>query len=242
MPIYQQTFTFLLQSYRAKYLLQNVQLHTIQQLKDSKLRQLSFKLRARLIWFADILRSYLAETVIALSTEEMTIAMTKAEDIDAMSTIHIKYLARLQEQSLLAENLKPIHRAVISLLDLGVLFHDTLPQMAETKQDPKLENQRPPKSPTKALSKGTRRKSVIPAIVEDESSDSTIEAEQVEDPAEKEKKDGDGLAGDLRKIDQEFSRLLPFLTAGLRNIGRVGAEPVWEMLAERLEWDKRKDR
>ena len=122
-PTYQQVFTFLLQIYRAKYLLQNVYLQNIHKLKGCNTRQLSYKLRARLIWFADILRSYLTD-IITASTKDMTAAMTKAEDIDDISTIHLKYLARLQEQSLLAENLKPIYNSIISLLDLAVSFHD----------------------------------------------------------------------------------------------------------------------
>ena len=51
-----------------------------------------------------------------------------------------------------------------------------------------------------------------------------------------------GSEASLQKVDTEFARLLPFVGAGLRNIGRVGAEPVWERLADRLEWERRKDR
>jgi gamma-tubulin complex component 5 len=237
-PTYQQVFTLLLQTYRAKYILQKVQLRDIRQIKDTKLSQLSFKLRSRLIWFADILRSYLTETVIALSTEDMLAAMSKTEDIDEMSTIHVKYVARLQEQSLLAENLKPIHSAIISLLDLSVLFHDTLTQQATSETaSVKL----PPKSLGKpVVSRNARRKSVIPAIVEDVSTDSECEdGLSAETPTQPKRMEQNSFAGNLSKIDEDFSRLLLFVTAGLRNIGRVGAEPVWEMLAERLEWDRR---
>jgi gamma-tubulin complex component 5 len=244
LPIYQQTFTFLLQTYRAKYLLQAILLQNIRGLKDPKLQQLSFKLRTRLIWFADVLRSYLTETVIALSTEDMITAMSKAGDIDEMSNIHIKYLARLQEQSLLADNLKPIHGAIISLLDLAVLFHDAHMKEAQSQVAATAEDSSFLKGPTGKKSKSSRRKSVIPAIVENESSDSDSEDEKDEEvrPSSPETVRRTTFSGNLRKIDNEFTRLLPFITAGLRNIGRVGAEPVWEMLAERLEWDKKKDR
>lgn len=43
-------------------------------------------------------------------------------------------------------------------------------------------------------------------------------------------------------VDNEFRRLLPFITAGLKSVGRAGAEPMWEQLADRLEWDGKKDR
>ncbi|USP72901.1 Gamma-tubulin complex component 3 -like protein [Curvularia clavata] len=43
-------------------------------------------------------------------------------------------------------------------------------------------------------------------------------------------------------VDAEFKRLLPFITAGLKSVGRAGAEPMWEQLADRLTWDGKKDR
>ncbi|KAF1954105.1 hypothetical protein CC80DRAFT_567890 [Byssothecium circinans] len=170
-PIYQQLFTFLLQTYRMKYLVQRVSPRTIRQINDVRLRHLSYKLRQRLIWFADIMRSYITETVIDASSEDMTAALIRGEDIDDLARIHMKYVARLQDQALLSENLRPIHKAIVSILDLGVIFAE--------KCFP---------SPTSSNS--------------------------------------------------EFERLLPFVTAGLRSVGRVGAEPCWEVLAERLGWER----
>lgn len=43
------------------------------------------------------------------------------------------------------------------------------------------------------------------------------------------------------RVDAEFRRLLPFVTAGLKSVGRAGAEPMWEQLADRLAWDGKKD-
>jgi gamma-tubulin complex component 5 len=239
-PVYQQIFTFLLQTYRAKHLLQNVTLDTI---RLSKCSRSSFKLRQRLIWFTDILRSYLTETVISLSTEAMTFAMAEAEDIDEMSTIHLKYVARLQEQALLSQNLRPIHKAVVSLLDLAVLFSDIHTQNANAQTKKTTAEQAPTasKSPGKALGRSTRRKSVIPAIVES-SSDSDLTDEESPLSDKTSISGHTGLGAGLKTINEQFDKLLPFVTAGLRNVGRVGAEPIWEMLAERLEWDKKKDR
>ncbi|RAR03671.1 spc97 spc98 family protein [Stemphylium lycopersici] len=44
------------------------------------------------------------------------------------------------------------------------------------------------------------------------------------------------------EVDTEFKRLLPFITAGLKSVGRAGAEPMWEQLADRLDWNGKKDR
>jgi gamma-tubulin complex component 5 len=243
-PIYHQVFTFLLQTYRAKYLLQNVTLSSIRQAKDPRLVQQSFKLRQRLIWFVDILRSYLTETVIFLSTEDMITAMAKAEDIDGMSMIHLKYVARLQEQALLAQNLRPIHKAIVSLLDLGVLFSEIHIQNATAQQErPATKKQSlVPKSPGKGLGKPSRRKSFIPAIIEDSSSDSDTSDEDHRPSSKSHLGGHTGLEVGLKNIDEQFVKLLPFVAAALRSVGRVGAEPIWEMLAERLEWDKKKER
>jgi gamma-tubulin complex component 5 len=181
--------------------------------------------------------------IIAASTAEMTAAMTRAQDIDEMSTIHLKFLARLQEQALLAENLKPIHRAVVSLLELGVLFHNT--HFHSTQNKVHVEPSLTPTSPAKAFSRSTRRKSAIPAIVEDDSSDLGTEGDTDDEEEESQalrQSVGSSLEDSLKKIDDDFARLVPFVVAGLRNIGRVGAEPVWEMLAERLEWERKRDR
>lgn len=232
-PIYQQLSAFLLQTYRAKYLLQNVAPQSIRELKDGRLRQLSYKLRQRLIWFADVLRSYLTSTVIDPSFVDLTAAMTKAEDIDEMSAIHIKYVARLQDQALLSDKLKPIHRAIVSLLDLAVLYSQHHRKGAA--QAKSLRQHKPEK-------KISRRKSVIPDKLEADDSDSSDVGDDQESVESKSPAALQSDKGGLGGIDAEFHRLLPFVTAGLRSVGRVGAEPVWEMLADRLEWEGRQDR
>src|SRR5262245_15839704 len=242
-PLYQQIFTFLLQTYRIKYLLQRVSTRAIGLMKHLHLRQLSFKIRQRLVWFTDVLRAYLTETVIGLSTLDMTTTMLKAEDIDEMSNIHIKYVARLQDQALLSDNLKPIHKAIITLLDLGVLYsklHSSSSE-ASVKTVPTRSTH---KVSAKTTSKASRRKSFIPAIVENCSSSDSDNSNDIDE-------EGSNTAqaprrstfeDNLKSVEKEFESLLPFITAGLRNVGRVGAEPVWGMLAERLEWDGRKER
>ncbi|KAJ4293436.1 hypothetical protein N0V90_008719 [Kalmusia sp. IMI 367209] len=238
--IYQQLFTFLLQTYRAKYLLQRISPSFIRQIKDGRLCQLSYKLRQRLIWFADVLRSYLTETVIDSSFEDMKTAIVKAEDIDEMSNIHVKYVARLQDQALLSENLKPIYKAIISLLDLAVLFSQHHADNTNT-SDSAVQSKSKPR--IKPSAKSLRRKSFIPAVVEHESSDSDNSDVSGDEGQEGAKApENAGLKEGLDVVDREFGRLLPFVTAGLRSVGRVGAEPVWEMLAEMLEWEGKKER
>lgn len=238
LPIYQQLSTFLLQVYRAKYLLQRISPQAIGNLQSGRHRQLSYKLRQRLIWFADLLRAYLTETVIAAAFADMLAAIRKAEDIDEMSTIHMKYIARLQDQALLSDNLRPIHRAIISLLDLSVLFsqhhararRDADATSVPLDQKPKPARRKPPASRHAAVV-ATSDSSSSAASGDDE------DAPDVRAPPATQKPAADALA----HVDGEFSRLLPFITAGLRSVGRVGAEPVWEMLAEKMAWEGRKE-
>jgi gamma-tubulin complex component 5 len=226
-PIYQQMFTLLLQTYRAKYVVQRISPSSIRQIADLRHRQLSYKLRQRLIWFADSMRSYLAETVIEINTSDMIGAMTKAEDIDEMASIHIKYVARLQDQALLSENLKPIHKGIIQILDLAVTF--AVAHAADDTSKRTASRNVSTSKPSK-LSKSSRRKSVIPTIMED------IDVAGSDDAAASKIPAPSSLGDSLLTVEKEFERLLPFVTAGLRSVGRVGAEPVWEMLAERLGW------
>ena len=221
-------FTFLLQAYRVKFLLQRMQLG--RSVENNPLASLIYRLRHRFIWLADTLRSYLTETVVAFATLDMETAMEKADDIDEMAQIHVKYVARLQERAMLSNELKPIHKAFVEVLDLGVLFtttgqHDESVSRAD--------------APGKLRSRSERHVDAL-ELSEDEdegngegeSKAATLQS-QLHKSSRREK---------LRMMDGEFSRLVSFLTAGLRSVGRVGAEPMWEQLAERLEWEGKKDR
>lgn len=155
-----------------KYLLQRTRLRAA---RKPNLPPLLYKLLHTLTWFTDTLRSYITETAIHLTTRTMLSSMQKARDIDEMARIHVEYMARLRQRTLLSKDVKPIFAAILEMLDLGVLL------------------------------------------------------------ARKEGKE-------LGRVEAEFKRLLPFISAGLKSVGRAGAEPMWEQLADRLEWDGKKDR
>jgi gamma-tubulin complex component 5 len=230
-PIYQEIFTFLIQIYRVNYLLQRIR---IEATKTSR-SPLHYKLLHRLTWFADMLRSYLTETVIFFTTQDMKMAVENAADIDEMSQIHAQYVAKLQERALLSKDVKPIHKAIIELLDLGVLFAQT--------QNPENKYSAVQKTNRKSLA---RRKSSVPILIEDNITDED-EARDNRSGSESTARPAKDVASKsprevLQTVDQEFGRLLPFITAGLRSVGRVGAEPMWEQLADRLEWEGKKDR
>ncbi|KAL1799031.1 hypothetical protein ACET3X_003068 [Alternaria dauci] len=117
-PIYQEICTFLLQIYRAKYQLQRVRIRASRKTWSP----VFFRVLQRLNWFVDVLRSYVTETAVSLTTRDMNLAMEKADDIDEMSQIHAQCMGKLQKRALLSKDVKPIHKAIVELLDLGVLL------------------------------------------------------------------------------------------------------------------------
>lgn len=231
-PVYQQISSFLLQTYRVKYLVQRTRPARTPPHKNQT-TLLTYKLRHRLIWFADTLRSYLTETAIFFTTHDMNASMEKAKDIDEMAHVHLVFIAKLQERTMLSKEVKPIHKAIVEILDLGVEFAKAVGEQSSKTND---------STTDKARSK--RRKSTAPVAVAAEVSDldTDSDGEHNESPSMSKPIERHTPKMSLQKIDAEFARLLHFLTAGLRSVGRVGAEPVWEQLAERLEWEGKKDR
>lgn len=242
MPLYQQLHTALLQSYRAKYLLQRCRPSARSQPQTSQPQtnpRLIHKLHHRLTWFTDLLRSYYTETVIAFTTADMQAAMQKAQDIDQMADVHVRYVARLQERALLSPDLRPINKAVVEVLDLCVVFARAVGGMEG-------EGGRSRPYVPRGKSRGDLLDRAQLEGVDTDTEEEEGEREDDDDDAAERKKARRGKqrspAEALHFIDKEFARLLPFITAGLRSVGRVGAEPLWEQFAERLEWESKRER
>lgn len=230
-PIYQQVFTFLLQTYRTKYLLQRAR-PTRTRASETPITKLNRKLQHRLVWFTDTLRSYLTETAIFFTTQDMYVAMQGAEDIDDMAQTHINYVAKLQTRALLSKDLKLIYNAIIEVLDLGLL-------LAKTTVD---ENAGKGELPKGGNARSTKRKSIAPVVTAHDLSDTDEDdnSGSQESPKITTRIERSPIEV-LQMIDREFGRLVPFIIAGLRSVGRVSAELMWEQLAERLEWEGRKE-
>ena len=233
--IYQQISTFLLQSYRVKYLLQRTRPLRTSHGRDP-ITLLKHQLRHRLTWFADTLRSYLTETAIFFTTQDMNEFMETAEDIDEMSQVHANYVAKLQERCLLSEDLKPIRKAILEVLELGGHFTSAVSST---------EGSKTLNESTQRASEARRKNTTLaPDIAETLDSDTDTDTDQGEvgSPHSLEASVQQIPPAALRKIDSDSARLLHFITAGLRSVGRVGAEPMWEQLAERLEWEGKRDK
>ncbi len=221
LSIYQCISTFLFQTHRSKHLLQR---HSSLSSWDPKPTHnaLTYSLRYRLLWFTNIILTYLTEIVLAVSTAEMRASMAKAEDVDAMIKVHEAYIKSLEEQCLISQRLAPIHQAIISLLDLAVLFSDTNAAYANPGQNPNTPITRRKRSNQDASNDSS-------SSLDDPSSDSSDSS-----PSDPPSFTSTQYDHQLRKMHDSFSKLLSFITAGLRGVSRAGGEAAWEILAEKL--------
>ena len=230
--VHQRIFVFLTQVHRAKYMLERRRLlKTALSPLDNEdgENSLVYSLRHRLLWFTNTLHSYLTDSVLSVTTSEMRTNLAKAEDVDAMISTYGAYIVHLEDQCLLSKRLAPIHQAIISLLDLTILFSDSHASYSGEKFLD-LTNRSILSNTSQQRPVRSRRRKMSDASSSDESGE-----------------DGGGEADvsyisfaevayvdRLRKMHDSFTKLCSFVTAGLRGVSRAGGEPCWEILAENL--------
>jgi len=250
--IYQRICTLLLQIRRAKHLLERQRLLTTHQSSpdntsgdEANENSQIYALRLRLLVFTNALYAYLTETALAPSAAEMRKAMAAAGDVDAMIAVHEWYITHLEAQCLLSQKLAPIHQAIISLLDLAILFSDIQASYNGERQA-NLTNRSV--LSTASTQRWRRRRSRRPrgrgdrpaatsSSSEDEDADDEDEAANGVDTSYISTAETTYLER-LRKLREQFDRLYGFVSVGLQAVGRTGGEPCWEVLAERLAWGK----
>lgn len=120
---YQAIFTLLLQIQRVAAVLNK--LFPNCKSYDETSEQLTFySLRSRLIWFTNIIQTYLATLVLAPNIERMRGDVQKAEDVDAMIETHSAFSRRITEEAFLGAKLAPIRECMLDVLDLAIKLED----------------------------------------------------------------------------------------------------------------------
>lgn len=261
---YQAIFTLLLQIRRVAAILNK--LFTSCRSYDETSEQLTFySLRSRLIWFTNILQTYLATLVLAPNIERMRGDVRNAEDVDAMIQIHSAFSRRITEEAFLGAKLGPIRECMLDVLDLALKLEDT--RRAEEERGPGGEARTNPGygylatphhhgAAGPAGAERTPRLGVYVSPKEKErEEDNTIlfGDGDVEDedfgaqdlartPSQKQKKQQpqqrQTYAEVLMGIRADFDRHLRFIAGGLRGVARASvdaAAPKWDILAEMLE-------
>lgn len=250
---YQRIYTFLMQVRRAKYVLSKQRLRKGRdwgiEYEDED-DHLGYAIRHNLLWFINILYSHLTEMVISTTTAKMQKDLSAAKDVDAMITVHKSSMSSLEDQCLLSKNLSPIHQAVISLLDLCIHFSDVQAsrhgenQFDQTNRSfgSSILGQDYSSSRTK---RRRRRRNKDGDISDEDDDDDDDEDEEDSDFDEGNTTGNISFAESpyghrLRSLKDQFNRLIAFVAAGLRGVGRVDGQMSWEMLADRLEWKKQR--
>ncbi|KAL5335179.1 Spc98 family-domain-containing protein [Aspergillus crustosus] len=258
---YQRISTFLMQIRRAKYSIVKQRLqhpnHDLESQRTSRGKPLSYALRHNLLWFLNVLYSHLTDFVISSTTESFRKTLSTANDVDAMISAHRSYLASLEEQCLLSTNLHPLHQATLTILDLCISFSDLY--TAHSQLQITLDPARTPRkqAATKPLKTGltpTPRKTRYEYSYGDEDESTEEEADSNSDreidsdfdeelaPRRTASFHESQYVQRLRDIHDQFNRLVAFMAAGLKGVGRVDGQISWEMLADRLEWRRERER
>ncbi|KAL5355690.1 Spc98 family-domain-containing protein [Aspergillus floccosus] len=231
---YQRISVFLMQIRRAKQMIVKQRLQysdPTERTFDDRSNALSFALRHNMLWFLNTLYSHLTDFVISTTTESLRRSFSEASDVDSMIAAHRAYMSSIEDQCLLSKNLYSLYRATVALLDLCVSFADI--------QAIRHGRNRP--DPTKVFYKHENSQ-----IYQPRSSYSSDEDDDHDDyDSDTDDMNTSTLSlhethyvDRLKDIKDQFHRLIAFMVAGLKGVGRVDGQLSWEILAEKLEWRK----
>ena len=223
LKIYARIFAFLLQVHRAKHLLQMRRLpRNASPTVDRDILKL-YSLHHRLLWFTDVLLSYITDMVLSASTNDMRMEIGRAEDVDAMITTHEAYLSLVQDRCFLTEQNGPIHQAIISILDLTILFFDMQSlYVSRTEQLRGVSN-------ALNMNRTARRQSVHSDSDEDEDN-SQLDTAGEHSPFNSELANTDRLGS----MSDTFGQLHGYISAAVHGLSKANSVPCWEMLTSSL--------
>lgn len=240
--VYQRVSIFLMQIRRAHFVLERSRpVRACDQIVDAETKDDTFgyAIRHHLVWFVNILYSHLTERVISKSVAEMRKSLANAKDVDGMVGVHDAFASLLDEQCLLAQNLTPIHQAVISLLDLCIHFSDIqASRYGEQRYD---QFDKSIRSSARPRNSGAfTRHSTHPR-----ESDSGTESDAASSNENSASDDGNTtivsfLESSYRErlvgVKTKYEQLRSFTVSSLRGVSRVDGNQSWGTLAEKLEW------
>ncbi|THV08233.1 hypothetical protein K435DRAFT_4268 [Dendrothele bispora CBS 962.96] len=127
LQVYDQIFGFLLQIRRAKNVLEKC----LARGQDRKTRDRPglkefYAMRSRLSWFINTLLNFLTTYVIHTQILKFhdTLKTANSLSFDEMIGLHHEHLGMMQGRCLLQTKTLPLHRAIISILDMSISFSD----------------------------------------------------------------------------------------------------------------------
>ena len=122
--VYQQTSVLLLQLLRAKHVLdqQSSQHYSI----PTSQRNLVLSLRHRLRWLTEVVQNYILNEALHPTLTVLHAQMRAAKDLDTMIARYAANIVELQHACMLAGQQSSTHQALMSILDLVVVFSDSV--------------------------------------------------------------------------------------------------------------------
>lgn len=238
--VYQRILIFLMQTKRAKHMLERLHLlrSTLPDLNSADgENHLVYFLRHRLLWFANTLLAYLTDMVLSVLVADMRMKMREAEDVDGMIAVHQSFISKVESQCLISKKLAPIYQAIISLLDLVILFSDAHSSFTGQSILDLTTN-----SVISTANTHRRRLSSNRRIGKEANDTESSSDDDETDNANSGEADisyisftETSYAERLANMHASFSRLLAFVVAGLQGVHRAGGELCWEILADGLE-------
>lgn len=226
---YQRISIFLMQIRRAKYAIVRQRLRNGRNMSaDDSDHTLVAALNHSLLWFLDLLYSHLTYTVISTAHQSLRSAFSNAEDVDAMIAAHQSYMSSLEDECILSENLAPIYKAIINLLDLCIQFTDL--QAARAPDDEVHEHGsdgRRNESPRRTISDAS----------DSDSDDEDADAEAHEHTLTISFRES-SYEQQMRTVKRQSDYLINFIADGLKGVARADGLPSWNILADKLEWRK----
>ena len=124
--VLQSISTLLLQIFRSRYLLQRVyqscSTSRSRLSRDKPWEIWSLSLHHRFLWFLDTLYEHLTGTVLLPALAGLRGSMAAAEDMDRMIAVYESFVQLVGEECFVYESRAGIRKAILSILDLVVLF------------------------------------------------------------------------------------------------------------------------
>ncbi|KAJ5775598.1 uncharacterized protein N7511_000609 [Penicillium nucicola] len=228
---YRQISTFLIQIRRARYSMVKQRIREARKMPGEKDDTLVHALHHNMLWFIDFIYGHLTYLVISTATQSLHSALLETKDVDSMIAAHQSYMSSLKAQCLLSENLSPIHKAIISLLDLCVHFADL--QTAHLSGAPNSEEQDDEENSMEAVNILIKKDPKNDFDSDDSDDDMGHEhtlTVSFHDSSYNQQ---------MKNVKIQFNHLVTFVADGLKRVARADGFPSWDILAERLEWCKR---
>ena len=200
--VMQSIYTLLLQITRSRYLLRHVyQLYSTTRPRashDKPLELLGLSVHHRFLWFLDTLYEHLTGTVLLQASVTLRERMEAAEDLDQMIEVYDSFARLVEQECFVHASRAGIKKAILSILDLVVLFEGVT-----------IANEATPMHPRRRL----RRKS--DASSESNGNDSDADAPGHKTPH---RRNAAADMAQLTNISGTYNKLLHFIIASLGQI------------------------